>query len=101
MTNRAILIEYTGLEGRDLGYLPTLQQAQEIVGGYVESIEGKDEKRDKLVTLLVNEEGRLESLPLNIRASVDYSVKSKHFPLVGNVIALYGWKELKQEETKV
>ena len=48
------------------------------------------------VTLVVNEDGKIVNppLPLNIRATVDYSINSKHFPLVGNVIALYGWQTL-------
>ena len=57
---------------------PTLEEAQNLVGGYVERIalEGGD-------VLLVNEEGRLTNLELNTEAS-----KLVGIPIVGDVVVV-------------
>lgn len=57
---------------------PTLEEAQDLVEGYVERIalENGD-------VLLVNEEGRLENLDLNFEAS-----KLVGIPIVGNAVVV-------------
>ena len=57
---------------------PTLEEAQNLVGGYVERIalEGGD-------VSLVNEEGRLTNLELNTEAS-----KLVGIPIVGDVVVV-------------
>lgn len=89
--NHARVIKVDG-SNQDLDHQPTLKEAQEIVGGYVEFLKAKEDKTNRAVTLVVNEEGRLINLPRNLYASIGYTVGMTHFPLVGNVIVLYGWK---------
>ena len=66
-------------------YEPTLEEAQRVVGGYVEMVylDGGDQ-------LLVNEEGVIKNLPPNPSAT---AIAGK--PIVGNAIVLKGharWK---------
>jgi len=56
---------------------PTLEQAQSIVGGYVEMVNRGDYQ------ILVNEEGMLQDLPLNEKASDMFGM-----PLYGPVLIL-------------
>jgi hypothetical protein len=57
---------------------PTLEQAQEFVGGYVEMV---PRLRDRQV--LVNEEGLMRQLPLN-----EFVSEMVGYPIVGNAIVL-------------
>ena len=60
-----------------------LDDFQKLVGGYIEPIYGVD------YVAIVNEEGLLKRLPLNMRAS-----NMMKAPLVGDVIIM-SWKEWK------
>lgn len=97
MNNHARILYQNG-ESKDLAVRPTLKEAQAVVDGYVQFLKAKEDKTDRAVTLVVNEEGRLQDLPTNMQATNNYSFgffgTTKHFPLVGNVIVLYGWKTL-------
>lgn len=65
---------------------PTLEACQRVVGGYVEMVTLDNGKRQ----MLVNEEGLLQSLPVNRIAS---AIAGKH--IVGDVVILSGsarWK---------
>ena len=57
MSNKTILEIFDKTE-------PTLEQAQKIVGGYVEGITFPNNDY-----LIVNEEGKLNGLPLNVKAT--------------------------------
>lgn len=63
---------------------PTLKEAQDIVEGFVESIELEDG------VLLVNEEGRLHNLPYNKHASrilhIEYIDPFETIKILGNAI---------------
>ena len=64
---------------------PTLREAQDIVGGYVEMVIDTD-----LMQLMVDEEGLLKNLPFNPEAS---KMADRH--IVGNALVLKGsamWK---------
>jgi hypothetical protein len=64
---------------------PTLKEAQDIVGGYVEMVIDTD-----LMQLMVDEEGLLKNLPFNPEAS---KMADRH--IVGNALVLKGsamWK---------
>jgi len=67
----------------NLDHRPSLSEAQKIVGGYIEFVSLHNKK-----TLVINEEGLLKGLPLNIEATAMYW----HSPIVGDVIVLEGWK---------
>ena len=62
---------------------PTLEQAQDFVGGFVELINLKE--KQFLVKFLVNEDDLLEGLPFNAKASALAGI-----PLVGPVLVLTG-----------
>jgi len=47
------------------GYNFVLAELQEIVGGYIEIVPCKDKQH----ILVINEEGKLEGLPINVKAS--------------------------------
>ena len=67
--------------------LPSLEEMQKFVGGYVEALELKNGH-----TLYVNEEGRMKDLPVNNMAT-EFWIASWDInePIVGNV--LYHIKE--------
>jgi len=65
----------------------SLEQMQKIVGGYIEVVPVAGGK-----TLVVNEEGLLQQLPINYKASALYNCT-----IVGNVI-LCTLEELEDEE---
>ena len=58
---------------------PTLEQAQDFFGGFVELVNLKEKQ------FLVNEDGLLEGLPFNAKASALAGI-----PLVGPVLVLTG-----------
>jgi hypothetical protein len=93
MNNRARVIK-TDSSVEELDHQPTLKEAQGIVGGYVELVKAREDASDKSVVLAVNEDGRAMNLTRNFKATLDYSINTRHFPLVGNVVVLYGWKTL-------
>ena len=59
---------------------PTLKEAQDIVGGYVEMVIDNDKMQ-----LMVDEEGLLKNLPFNPEAS---KMADRH--IVGNALVLKG-----------
>lgn len=71
-------------EIRKVGTAPSLEEAQAFVGGLVETIHLPDDS-----LLIINEEGKLENLPLNPLAT---ALWHKHFgptdEIVGNAIHL-------------
>ena len=87
---RAYVLNVDGSETK-LDDRPTLAEAQKAVGGYIEDVTnicrmlGRTGK-----TVYVDEEGRLKKYQLNDRATAYFG-----FPLVGNVLVLEGWKNLK------
>lgn len=70
-----------------LDHKPTLEEAQKIVGGYVEIANG-GHFRGKGGQLIVNEDGLNKNLPYNTVASNIY----KRSPIVGDAIWLQGWR---------
>jgi len=90
MEHSATVIKVDGSKA-ELDHRPTLEEAQEIVGGWVEFIHAQDVTSKQAVTLVVNEEGRLLNLPTNWAATNEYWPPPRA-PLVGNVIVLIGWR---------
>lgn len=84
---RAMIIMSSGLE-KSLGHKPTLKEAQDIVGGNIELYHIKGTKQ----TLVLNEEGKLQNLPVNKKASYFFSSPDTRQTFVGNVIVLEGWR---------
>lgn len=58
------------IELQSLDELPPLEELQRLVGGYIEYVPGK--KNGQVVTVIVNEEGKLRGLPFNPRATKIY-----------------------------
>ena len=69
----------------ELCHQPTLKEAQNIVGGYIEYVKSTLSPNK---TLIVNEDGLALRLPFNPGASELYI----HSPIVGDVIILEGWE---------
>ncbi len=67
-----------------LDHRPTLEEAQKIVGGYIEMVNVGHGK-----TLVVDEEGRLKSKEINAEGC-------KLYPgvIVGDIIVLEGWRNV-------
>ena len=84
---RAYIIRVDG-SVQDLDHQPTLEEAQKIVGGYIELVRST---LDSNKTLVVNEEGRLLGFKPNMLASNLYI----HSLVLGDVIVLEGWKSVK------
>ena len=68
---------------QELDRRPTMEEARRIVGGYIELVKVGNKK-----TLVVNEEGLLQHLPMNVEATKYYP----YSPIVGDVILLEGWQ---------
>lgn len=71
----------------ELDYRPTLKEAQEIVGGYIELV-----KVGSNLTLVVDEEGKIKNKPCNKIITANYGSKIYGGYIVGDVIILEGWK---------
>ena len=67
-----------------LDHRPTLKEAQQIVGGYIELLPVHGSR----ITLVLDEEGKLKGKLLNGKASLYF----RPWLLVGDVIVLEGWK---------
>lgn len=80
--NSATVIRADGKKEK-LDHRPSLVEAQQIVGGYIEllPVNGK--------VLAVNEDGRPKRLPINITATILYDFKTY---ILGDVIVLEGWR---------
>jgi hypothetical protein len=57
---------------------PTLKEAQEFVGGYVEGIQFPNGDY-----MIINEEGKLINLPLNVEATALWRAAFDHFEITG------------------
>jgi len=80
--NKATVIKVDGTEIA-LPTRPSLIEAQRIVGGYIQLLHIPHG-----LTLVVDEDGRLNGKPRNARASDYYQFGD----LVGDVIVLEGWR---------
>jgi len=93
MMNRATIVRVDGateeLEGR-----PTLEEAQQIVGGYIELVKAKDHWNNS-VTLVVDEDGKGKNTPINKSITLVYGPSIHGGYIVGDVIVLEGWKTVK------
>ena len=90
--SRAFIINVNG-STQELNHKPTLKEAQEIVGGYIEFVSGKlDNGRN--VTLVMDDAGQLKGKAVNLKATVAYQTKypSTRDIIVGDVIVLEGWR---------
>jgi len=65
---------------------PTLEEMQAMVGGYIEPVRGIKWNGHTGV-MVVNEEGILDGLPFNAKASL-----VARRTIVGNVFILIGWR---------
>lgn len=65
---------------------PTLEQMQEMVGGYIEPVHGIRWNGHTGV-MVVNEEGLIRNLPFNQKAS---AIAKRN--IVGDVFILIGWR---------
>lgn len=93
--NKAIVIKKYDRQIKDLGHQPTLDEAQQIVEGYIQLLKAKDSKTGELVTLVVNEDGKPQELPVNLLATKLFGPSIYGGYLVGNIIVLKGWKSVK------
>jgi len=92
MDKSAVLIKTDGavqeLKGR-----PTLKEAQQMVGGYIELVKARDIWKNT-VTLVVDEEGKIKDKPTNKSITMVYSASIYGGYIVGDVIVLRGWKTI-------
>ena len=86
MSNQAVVFRVDGTK-EELDHRPSLKEAQRIVGGYVELV-----KVGNGITLVVDEEGLMKHKPLNKTATDLYRQRLHDDLIVGDVIALTGWR---------
>lgn len=84
--NKATIIRVDGTE-EQLDHKPTLEEAQKIVGGWIELVKVGGSK-----TLVVDEEGKLKNKPTNKVITNIYGSEIYGGYIVGNVIVLEGWR---------
>ncbi len=91
MKNSAVIIRVDGSH-EVLGHQPTLEEAQSIVGGYIELVKVKVNGRR---TLIVDEDGKPKHKPSNIEITRLYGGQISDGYIVGDVIVLTGWRTVK------
>lgn len=84
--NSAIIIRVNGTE-EQLDHRPSLKEAQEIIGGYIELVKVGGNK-----TLVVDEDGKIKMKPTNGVITDKYGGQIYGGYIVGDVIVLEGWK---------
>ena len=87
--NKAYVLKSDGTTV-DLPEQPTLAEAQKAVGGYIEKMPTNLCRTPRL-TVYANEEGRMQALPVNRKAT-----DLLGFTVVGDVLVLQGWKTTKE-----
>jgi len=84
--NSATIIRADGTE-EALDHRPSLEEAQKIVGGYVELVKVGGNR-----TLVVDDEGKLKGKPANKVITIIYGSQIYGGYIVGDVVVLEGWK---------
>ena len=87
--SRATVIKTDGTE-QELDRRPSLKEAQQIVGGYIELVRASN--GGHTVTLVVDEEGKQRGWPVNKVITDRYGKSIYGGYIVGDVIVLEGWK---------
>ncbi len=87
---RAYILKVDGYQ-TELKHQPTLKEAQEIVGGYIEVIRCNSIPVKKMV---VDEDARIKTpqKPINIEAS---KICNQGISILGDVIILEGWRSVR------
>ncbi len=93
---KATIIKVDGSK-QELDHRPTLEEAQGIVGGYVEFIKARACKTagggyQPVVTLVVDGEGKIKNRPTNKVITNCYGPSIYNGYIVGDVIVLEGWQ---------
>ena len=89
--NSATIVKTDGTRAK-LDHRPTLLEAQNVVGGYIELVRAKSSRTGKTATLVVNEDGRPQHLQVNSSVTTEYGPSVSGGCIVGNVIVLEGWQ---------
>lgn len=84
--SKATIIKVDGTE-QELDRRPTLKEAQDIVGGYIELVKVGNNK-----TLVVDDEGKIKGKPTNQVITRIYGSQIYGGYITGNVIVLEGWR---------
>ena len=84
--NKATVIKVDGTI-TELDHRPTLEEAQKIIGGWIELVKVGDNK-----TLVVDEEGKPKHKTTNKVATDMYGNQIYGGYVVGDVIVLEGWR---------
>ena len=88
--SRATIVRVDGTT-EELDRRPTLIEAQQIVGGYIELVKAKDHWGN-IVTLVVDEDGKPKNKPANNSITQTYGPSIYGGHIVGDVIILEGWR---------
>ena len=88
---KATVIKVDG-STQELDHRPTRKEAQEIVGGWIEFVKARS--KNKTVTLVVDEEGKLKKKPVNKIITDSYGQSIYGGIIVGDTIVLEGWKTI-------
>lgn len=88
--NSATVVRVDGTT-EELDCRPTLVEAQQIVGGYIELVKAKDHWGNS-VTLVMDEEGKLKNKPTNKSITMTYGPSIRGGYVVGDAIILEGWR---------
>ena len=88
--NKATIVRTDGTT-KELDHKPTLEEAQKIVGGWIELVRAKD-RDGKIVTLVVDEEGKIKRKVDNKIITEKYGASIYNGYIVGDAIVLEGWR---------
>jgi len=80
---------------------PSLEELQKLVGGYIEAVPHWDRQAGLPCVAWCNEEGKLDELPVNVRATAAWYVtlgQRVDDVLVGNVVLCIGFEDEKDAD---
>lgn len=96
MKGKATIIGVDGkIVDHELTKVPSLQDLQRWVGGYIERIPYWDTYFGERCIVFANEEGKMRNLPLNVRATKMWQITIAPrpvYPLVGPIAIITGDK---------
>lgn len=84
--SKATVVKVDGSE-QELDHRPSLEEAQQIVGGYIELVKVGGNR-----ALVVDGEGKLKNKPTNKAITSEYGSSIYGSFIVGDVIVLEGWR---------
>ena len=77
------------IERRAISEPPSLEELQEVVGGYIEVVNVRTKGQTVYTEMVINEDGQMRGLEINHRAMDLVESVGGHMPIVVGTVALF------------